>query len=190
MKRTVLSALAALAIIAPAAHAGEDPQALAKEARGIVMGFMKELKGTLVPAMKEKGPVAAIEVCSKKAGEIAKKHSVNGWQVGRTALKLRNAKANAPDAWEKATLEMFEKKITEGADPKTLARAEVVDMDGKKVFRFMKAIPVGKPCLTCHGGNVKADVLKAIRAHYPDDRATGFRLGQLRGAFTLKKPLQ
>jgi hypothetical protein len=36
---------------------------------------------------------------------------------------------------------------------------------------------------------VKPEVLAVIRKHYPEDQATGFKLGQLRGAFTLKKPL-
>ena len=189
MRKIILPAVAAAMLTAPAALAAEaDVKALSAEAKGIVMGFMKELKGTLVPAMKKGGPLNAVEVCSKKASEITAKHSANGWKVGRTALKLRNPK-NAPDAWEKATMEMFAKKIASGADPKTLARAEVVDMDGKKVFRFMKAIPVGKPCLNCHGGNVKKEVLEAIAKHYPEDKATGFKLGELRGAFTLKKPL-
>ncbi len=165
-----------------------DVEALKGEAKQIIQGFFKELKGELVSAMKAGGPVNAVEVCHKKAQEITAKHNRKGWKVGRTALKLRNPK-NAPDAWEKAVLEEFEKKIAEGADPKTLAKAAVVEMDGKKVFRFMKAIPVGKPCLNCHGEKVKEEVLAVIRKHYPEDKATGFKLGQLRGAFTLSKPL-
>ncbi len=188
MKRLSI-AMTALILAAGAAHAGDDPKALAEEAKGVIMDYVKELKGTLVSTMKAKGPVAAIEVCSSKAQEIAHKHSTNGWQVRRTAIKLRNAAHDAPDAWEKGVLEMFEKKIAEGADPKKLARFEIMEKDGKKVFRFMKAIPVGKPCLTCHGEAVKPELLKAIKAHYPDDKATGFKLGQLRGAFSLTKVL-
>ena len=183
------TALAAL-VAATGAQAGEpDVKALAGEAKGVIQGFFKELKGTLVSAMKEKGPAGAVEICNKKAGEITARHNKDGWKVGRTALKLRNPK-NAPDAWEKAVLMEFEKKLAEGADPKKLAKFEVVEMDGKKVFRFMKAIPTGKPCLNCHGEKVNPDLYKKIKSLYPEDQAIGFRLGQLRGAFTLSKPLQ
>jgi len=193
MRKALRSALlsAALAgVITMPAMAAEQPdmEKLKGEAKQIIQGFFKELKGTLVSAMKEKGPAGAVDVCHTKAQEITRKHNANGWQVGRTALKIRNPR-NAPDAWEKAVLEEFEKKIAEGADPKQLARAAIVEENGKKVFRFMKAIPVMKPCLNCHGEKVSPDVLAVIRKHYPQDQATGFKLGQLRGAFTLKKPL-
>ena len=193
MKRSLATALLSLALagafVMPGAAAEQaDIEKLKGEAKQIVQGFFKELKGTLVSAMKEKGPAGAVNVCATKAQEITAKHNRDGWKVGRTALKLRNPK-NAPDAWEKAVLEEFEKKIAEGADPKTLVKAEIVDMNGQKVFRFMKAIPTMKPCLTCHGEKVQPDVLKVIRQHYPQDQATGFKLGQLRGAFTLQKPL-
>lgn len=190
MMKHMLPAAVALSLAASApALAGEDIKALSGEAKGIVQGFFKELKGALVGAMKTKGPQGAVDVCNLKAAEITHKHTEqSGWQVGRTALKLRNP-GNAPDEWEKAVLEEFARKIAAGADPKKLARAEIVEMDGKRVFRFMKAIPTGKPCLTCHGENVKPEVLKTIRSHYPEDQATGFKLGELRGAFTLKKVL-
>ena len=189
MNRKLMLALGATLLLAASVPArAADMEALKGEAKEIIQGFVKELKGTLVSVMKEKGPVGAVDVCHEKAQEITRKHNKDGWKVGRTALKLRNPK-NAPDEWERAVLQEFEKKIAEGADPKKLAKAEVVEMNGKKVFRFMKAIPVGKPCLNCHGEKVKEDVLAIIRKHYPQDRATGFKLGQLRGAFTLSRPL-
>ena len=179
-------------LLAGAMPAVADEQAdmakLKGEAKEIVQGFFKELKGTLVSAMKEKGPKGAVEVCHTKAKEITERHNRNGWKVGRTALKLRNPR-NAPDAWEKAVLEEFEKKIAAGADPKKLAKAAIVEVNGQKVFRFMKAIPTMKPCLNCHGEKVDPELYRLIRSYYPEDRAVGFRLGQLRGAFTLSRPL-
>ena len=189
LRSMLLSAVLAGAFAMPAMAAEQpDMEKLKGEAKQIIQGFFKELKGTLVSAMKEKGPAGAVDVCHSKAQEITAKYNKDGWKVGRTALKIRNPK-NAPDAWEKAVLEEFEKKIAEGADPKKLAKAAIVEENGKKVFRFMKAIPVMKPCLNCHGEKVSPDVLAVIRKHYPQDQATGFKLGQLRGAFTLKKPL-
>jgi len=52
----------------------------------------------------------------------------------------------------------------------------------------MKAIPMrAEPCLLCHGAPEPA--LKAeIDRLYPQDQATGFRPGELRGAFTVSAP--
>ena len=115
--------------------------------------------------------------------------SSSGWDVGRTSLKLRNP-ANAPDAWELAVLNSFEERKSAGEDPQNIAKAEVVEQDGRKVFRFMKAIPTAELCLNCHGSELKPEVVEALNTHYAADQATGFKLGDIRGAFTLSKPLQ
>ena len=55
-------------------------------------------------------------------------------------------------------------------------------------FRYMKAIPMGAvPCLTCHGAPEPALNAEILRL-YPQDRATGFAPGDLRGAFTVSMP--
>ncbi len=170
-------------------HATPAEDALAGEARGLVKSFATDLKHTLVKTMKSEGPVAAIRVCNVSAPEIAKdKSTASGWTIGRTSVKLRNAK-NAPDAWEAKVLAIFAKKSAAGEDLKTMQFYETVEADGKKTFRYMKAIPLAKPCLTCHGENVKAPLKATLKDLYPQDAATGFKLGNLRGAFTLSKPL-
>ena len=44
-------------------------------------------------------------------------------------------------------------------------------------------------CLLCHGPAVAAPVQSAIRARYPQDAATGFEEGSLRGAFWVEVPM-
>lgn len=159
------------------------------QSRLLVQDFAKTLKGKLVQAMKSGGPAAAVGVCHAAAPEIAAaKSTATGWRVARTALKLRNPQ-NTPDAWERSVLEEFLAKAEKGADLSTLERYETVSQNGKRVFRYMKAIPVGKPCLICHGPAVKAELLQSIKEHYPGDQATGFKLGELRGAFTITQPI-
>ena len=51
------------------------------------------------------------------------------------------------------------------------------------------AQPVQPVCLTCHGKRLAGDVRTAIAEHYPDDRATGYALGDVRGAIYLRKAL-
>ncbi len=163
------------------------------EAKKITGAFFQELKGELVKGMKSGGPVAAIGVCNKIAPAIATKHSqASGWEVARTSLKLRNPD-NAPDAWETRVLKQFEERRAKGEGPDTLAFAEKVEEDGDQYFRFMKGIvmpPMEKmPCLKCHGENIDPKTAAKIDELYPEDQARGYKAGQVRGAFTLKKKL-
>ena len=171
-------------------HAEENKE-YAAEARAITKSFAMSLKAELIGAMKSGGPVKAMGVCNMKAQDItADASEKSNWRVARTSLKLRNP-ANEPDSWEIKVLEEFEKKRAAGADPKTLEHFEVTTYEDKKSFRYMKAIPTGGPCISCHGGNnVKPEVEALIKDLYPDDKARGFQKGDLRGAFTLVKPLK
>ncbi len=56
---------------------------------------------------------------------------------------------------------------------------------GVPVFRYVEARPTMELCLACHGSELGEPVKAVLAKHYPDDRATGFRVGDLRGAFTL-----
>jgi hypothetical protein len=169
-------------------QAADDPNAA--EAKAIVKDFFTELKGELQAAVKAGGPVSAISVCQDRAPEIAQGLSEKtGWEVGRTSLKARNAELNSPDAWETQVLMKFEERKTAGEDVKTMAYAEVVEEDGETQYRFMKAIPTGEICLACHGEHIANDVAAAIDEAYPDDQAKGYQLGDIRGAFTLSKPM-
>ena len=159
------------------------------EAKALIQQFASSLKGELTGAIKSGGPESAIEVCKVKAPAIAANLSENSdWEIGRTSLKTRNPD-NAPDAWETQVLEQFESLKAEGKDVKTLTYAAVVEEDGAKQYRFMKAIPTASVCLTCHGNNIDPELAEVIDAAYPDDQARGYFAGDIRGAFTLSKPM-
>lgn len=159
--------------------------------RGAAKEFQGLLGGELKAAIAAGGPVNAIQVCSRVAGEIAanvsKKH---GWEIGRTSLKTRMP-ANAPDAWEIKVLNDFEARKAKGEDPTKLEHSETVTQDGKQVFRYMKAIsiPQDAPCLACHGEKIDPAVAAKLKELYPQDQATGYKQGDLRGAFTITQPL-
>jgi hypothetical protein len=170
------------------ALAAEAPQQLA-ESRAAAAEFMQTLKGELVQGMQAGGPVNAIGVCKLRAPAIAAEVGTRkGWQVGRTSLKLRNP-ANAPDDWERAGLESFEKRKQAGEDPATLEYYAVVEQDGKPVFRYLKAIPTAELCLACHGEKIDPAVAAKLAELYPGDQARGYNVGDIRGAFTFVEPL-
>lgn len=185
-----LAAIAASLLLVPVlaeTPAGNDPRAA--EAKQITGEFFTALKGELQAAITEGGPVKAIAVCKERAPAIARALAAEtGWDVARTSLKVRNPD-NAPDAWERQVLQEFEKRKAAGEDVETMAFAEEVETDGGKRYRFMKAIPTSALCLTCHGETLDPALAAAIDAAYPVDQARGFALGDIRGAFTLAKPL-
>lgn len=180
--RRLLLTLAALMVLPAQA---EDTEQLTAEARMQAKALGTQLMGVLKQTIEQDGPVAAISVCNTEAPAIASTLSKNGWQVGRTSLKVRNP-GNAPDAWETQVLQDFEVRLKAGADPKTLEVSKVADGE----FRYMKAIPTAGLCVTCHGTALSADVVARLDTLYPQDQARGFNVGDLRGAFTIRKTLQ
>jgi len=157
----------------------------------VIKAFAGSLQAELKAAMQESGPVGAIEVCSEEAPAIAARHAEErGWEVGRTSLKYRNPD-NAPDEWEAAVLRSFEERKAAGEDPARIDRAEFVERNGERVFRYMKAIPTAELCVNCHGGDeVTAEVEAKLAELYPEDRARGFAVGDIRGAFSIVQPAE
>lgn len=195
MKRAVLSTLLpallfALPVSAQNASDAAPDQDLVASARATSMELGAKLKAQLEAALRDGGPQAALGVCKTAAPGIAADLSNSfGGRVGRTALKVRNPE-NAADAFETAVLERFVNEVSKGADASKLEHAEIVVAGGQRTFRYMKAIPMAAaPCSVCHGTAVAADLLQSIRDLYPDDEATGFSAGEVRGAFTITKPL-
>ena len=175
-------ALALAAVVPAQADTVEDRVAASQAA---IQTFASTLQGHLMGAMQEGGPTNAIDVCRQRAPEIADQISADtGWSVGRTSLKLRNPD-NAPDQWERAVLEDFEARRAEGVPASDLVRYEVVEDGDEKVFRFMRAIPTGGLCLTCHGTELGGDIRHALKRLYPADQAVGYSEGDVRGAFTI-----
>lgn len=189
MKVVVAAAIVASAFLLGPAGA-EDMDALKGEAKRVMQQFGGALKGELEAAMKAGGPVAAIKVCNEKAPEIANSVSASeGWSVGRSSHKLRNQK-NVADPFTAGAIEDFLSRQAKGETADTLVKAGVVEENGKKVFRIVKAIPTGEVCLNCHGGDtVKAEVVDELAKLYPEDQARGFAVGEMRGVFTLAKEL-
>jgi hypothetical protein len=166
--------------LAHQATASED--AREQEARALVQEFAGRLKPQLQQALQEGGPRKAVEVCASQAPKIADAISLDsGWQVKRVSLRSRNASRATPDFWERAVLERFDARQASGENAANLTDTEVVG--GR--FRFMQAQATEPLCLICHGQQLADDVREVLQEYYPHDQATGYRAGQVRGAFSL-----
>lgn len=167
----------------PRAAAEVPPE---QEARALAQAFIDRLKPRLKQALAEGGPGHAIEVCASAAPEIADALSAeSGWTVKRVSLKARNVSRALPDSWERLVLQRFDERQAAGESPADINHGERY----KGQYRYLQAQGVEPICLVCHGEKVADAVQEAIAVWYPDDMATGYSLGQVRGAISLAKPL-
>lgn len=148
--------------------------------------LLKELKKELKTALKTKGPVGAIDVCSKKALQITEEvaEEIGDIEIKRTSFKYRNPR-NKPDKYEAEALRFFEKTLKETGK---LPPYYIQKVDGE--YRYYKPLKIQGVCLTCHGSPQEMDpkVLKKLKELYPQDKATGYKLGDFRGVIRVSIP--
>lgn len=152
------------------------------QSRQLALQLGKALKATLVTAIQQGGINNGITACSLRAPKISLAlQNSQDTQVGRTSLKLRNSN-NAPDDWEQTELHHY-------TNSKKRESYKFVQLNGKPAIRYMKAITTKGVCLNCHGEKLNPSVNQTLAQLYPDDKATGYRLNDIRGAFTITRYL-
>jgi hypothetical protein len=162
-----------------------------EESRKTAMEFMQKLGGTLKKQIETGGVESAIGVCKQVAPALAADYSKNDQVVKRVSLKVRNKTQGTPDAWELGVLEKFDQNQREGKPDNSMEVNHITqDADGKW-FRYMKAIPTQPMCLQCHGKptDIPATVKASLAKEYPEDKAVGYSIGEIRGAISIKRKL-
>ena len=137
-----------------------------------------ELKQALMAGMQQ-GPLNAISVCKIQAPAIADALSVEGIQMGRTSHRLRNPANSAPD-WVDTVLKTY---LSEDLD-----RAPRLVTLSNDRLGYVEPIVLQPLCLACHGKSLAPDVAAKIKEAYPEDQATGFDVGDLRGVYWVEYP--
>jgi hypothetical protein len=187
-KRGRFNVLFALLATGGLAACADQPQVTEETERQVreegvtaTKALMGMLQANLMAAMKEGGPAHAVEFCAGEA--LALTDSVAG-QLGpgislkRVSSRHRNP-VNAPDAAETKALRYFEEAREEtGTLPE-----DWVQQTPSGELRYYRPVVMAEPCLACHGDpeSLNPAVAEAIRERYPDDRATGYEVGDLRG---------
>ena len=175
-----------LAVLSNMSAQAEDERLA--QSRMLVGQFAGELMSALQEALQTGGPAAAIGVCREQAPEIASRLSrQSGAHVSRVSDRFRNPQ-NAPTAWQLEGLDQLQAAMPEAPVEGPAALPEHFEADGRGGARYLKAITIAPVCLACHGEVISVEVAEQLGEDYPFDRATGYRLGALRGAFSVSWP--
>jgi len=166
----------------------ETQRLVREQGAAATMALMAMLQSNLMAAMQEGGPSYAVEFCAGEAltltDSVAKQFG-SGFSIKRVSENHRNP-VNAPDAAEVRALRHFHDALAEsGALPE-----DWVQKTASGELRYYRPLVIAEPCLACHGEAESLDpaVAEAIAALYPDDRATGYEIGDLRGVVRVTVP--
>lgn len=132
----------------------------------------------------EKGGVAqAIDYCHLHALSITDSLSkTENVTVRRSTLQARNA-ANRASGQDSVVINNYLTAIKEGQVVKP-----VLSRYSDGTYDYYAPIYISDFCLQCHGTpgkDITSDNLSLIRSKYPDDLATGYSNGDLRGVWVV-----
>lgn len=153
------------------------------EGKEMAMATANKLGTNLVQKMKEGGVKEAVPFCNTMAypltEEMSEKYHA---EIRRTSDKIRNEK-NKPGNDEDKVINNYKKALAEN-----VKLEPVVEIDAQGNPHFYAPIILQKKCLACHGSigkevSVKTDSL--IKSYYPNDKAIGYKEGDLRGIWSI-----
>jgi len=163
-------------------------QAASQRGRAIAAEAFSLLSSNLQAAIQTGGISNALPFCSLAASPLtATLGERHGVTIRRVTQQARNP-ANKADSVELAVLESFASALRTATNPPPPL---VTNLAAGQVSFFAPILLSRELCLKCHGSPVRdiaASDLAVIRGLYPHDEATGFSLGQLRGAWRIDFP--
>jgi len=150
------------------------------------------LKSILLNQVQTSGVVSALDVCSDTAQVLTNEFGLQrGVFIKRVSLKNRN-KYNFPDDFEQTVLNSFQEMLQNNKLDDKTELAELVKEGEFTYLRYMKPIIIQPECLNCHGSEstMLEEVSRLITERYPNDKSRNYKLGDLRGAVSIKKLIE
>jgi hypothetical protein len=142
----------------------------------ISFAAQQELLKNVAIAMNEGDPEYAVNFCNTHASRLTDSiSSIYNVRISRISDKNRNPN-NKPNKEEELLFQRFKTGLKD-----TL-------LISKKEQIYYKAIHIGMPaCLKCHGSEeeINKGTKAILKEKYPQDLATGYKQGDLRGAWKL-----
>jgi len=166
----------------------EVEQVARQRGQAIASETFNLLSSNLLAALQSGGVSNALPFCSLAASPltagIAEKHGVT---LRRISDKPRNPQARADEA-ERLVLKSFEAQLASNINPPP----PIVTNLKAGHASFFAPIIMNRMCLQCHGSlgqDIRAENHAIIQRLYPEDQATGFAVGQLRGMWRIDFPI-
>lgn len=163
-----------------------DTSAVIEEGRDISQAAFKTLSSNLKQAMKKGGVEYALKFCNIEAMPLTDSLSEHyGIELRRASHQPRNP-VNRADSLEMETVKKYLRQIqkNEKLKPATYAHENTIS--------FHAPIRITNPlCLNCHGEpgtDIAQSDFETIQKLYPEDEATGFKMGELRGIWSIDFP--
>lgn len=151
------------------------------------MAVQKVLGGNLKAAMQAGGPMSAVEFCHLNALALTDSAaSAQGVRIKRVSDQERNSK-NAANADELAYITAMKDAINGGEAPSAAGTV----LNGQ--FTGYYPITTQELCLKCHGNpgtQVTPELATHIASKYPEDKALGYGVGELRGIWVVEFPVE
>lgn len=160
-----------------------DSLAYLQKGKTIAAATFATLAGKLKAAMQAGGVSNAVSYCNLTAYPLVDSLSkVHDATIRRTSLKVRNPK-DAPTPQEHAVLKMYQHQADTGKPQMPF----VTTLEGERIA-FYAPIHINALCLQCHGKigeTLSEDNYAHIKELYPQDEATGYTDGELRGMWSI-----
>ena len=144
----------------------------------------KTLGMNLMKAVQEGGVINALDFCNLNAyplvDSLERKYHAN---IRRATIKTRNPD-DAPDEVENEIIQKYTELLAKGktADP------DVRKLDDNLWLYTKPIILDNAMCLNCHGTpgtDISNENYDHIRKLYPDDKAINYKVGELRGIWSI-----
>ena len=154
-----------------------------KQGKRITLLSGKALSSEVVKAIEEGGLTHAVDYCHLKASPLTDSLSkANKVVIDRVSDQYRNPLHKA-DALDLQVLDTYRQQIASGQELQPH-----LEMTGDIVIFYSPILLLNPLCLQCHGepgSTMDAQVNEFIKTKYPDDLATGYKLGDLRGLWKI-----
>ena len=195
LKKTLLLTLTLLAMFSGSTAAlAQTPELeeFISQSQANTASFKSKLSRIRDMEIETLGLPTAVEVCRVMAPQLYHEFSVDrNILIRRVSLRPRNVIKGHADAWEQAGLLKMHELAGNKEKSSGMEIAELVEEPAGKYFRYLRPIIARPQCMKCHGPTTEIDsrVVNILQHHYPGDQATGYQVGDLVGAISIKQAL-
>lgn len=154
-----------------------------KKGSDLASSTQKVLASNLVGAIEEGGAKNALEFCNIEAIPLTDSMSVElGAHIKRVTDQPRNP-ANQANEAELSYIQSVKKSLNKGAEVDPM-----IHSTNGKVTGYYPII-TNQLCMQCHGSEssqIDEATLTKMKELYPEDEATGYSVGELRGIWVVE----